>query len=145
MQAIAKLVKTVAALMAAAVLVNEHVETGAQLEDLESLLSKVATEETLTNPGWDLFSAEMRNLFRTPIEIGIDGAEDDLAALEKLAIRGKDTIDTGFRYERCVQAYHRRLWESERGRQVIEVASREPERLCKQQPPSLRMMMFYEH
>jgi hypothetical protein len=108
------------------------------------LQEQAAPGESTTAADWDVFCIDMRGLFKTPIGIGIDGAEDYLNTLERLAIRGKDAIDTGFHFTRCGQVYQQRLWEADRDQADVQLVESRIRQLDAQRGPDFTMMMFYE-
>ena len=102
------------------------------LEIMSDALSQGERIEA-TVADWDAFTVEMRAIFKDPIDAEIEGAGEYLAALEKLAIRAKDVMDTALHLAHCQQFCLQRQWEMERDQRDLEIAQQRIDQLSDRQ------------
>lgn len=143
-EAVDKLIGALKAIKSVYDFVDRQAELGPRIEQMQTLPDKAAPADALTAADWDAFCIDMRALFEDPIELGIDGAREYLATLEKLAVRGKDAIDTGLHYAHCALIHHQSEWELERDQADIDVVRSRVAQLDASRGPDFRLMLFYE-
>ncbi len=143
-EAIKKAVDAVSALAKAYAFVSKEVGIYSKCQELKTWGKKDVTEDAPVPADWEAFTVDMGVLLEEPIELEIAGAREYLAALEKLSIRAKDAIDTGFQFARCAQVYQQRLWEMERDRQDVGLVEERLDLVVKQGDPDLVTRMFFE-
>jgi len=124
-------------------LVAKNVHDLKKVCKLERWEKKDVKEDKPTAADWQAFQVEMEGLFAMPIQLEVDGAQEYLIQLQKLAIRARDAIETGAQWIRCDAVYQQRLWEIERDEKDLAIVRTRLDRLGTGRP-DFTMRMFYE-
>lgn len=145
MEAIQKLKAALEKMKALYDAIQNHMETRRIVDELSDVVDdRAAPPAAMTGADWDVFTVDMRSLFETPISLEIEGARDYLKALEIVAIRGKDCIDSGFYFSDCARRYQERLWACERDRRDMDRIETLMDAIEGSAGPGFEMLFFYE-
>jgi uncharacterized membrane protein len=98
--------------------------------------------DTLGAADWDEFMVGLDAAFRPALDQKIDGADELLLAMKKLAIRGKDMVATQANLDRCQQRLQQCLWQTLRDEADIQDMQARIQAMDQQRGPGTVLMTY---
>ena len=99
-------------------------------------------EDQMNEADWDEFMVGLDVLFKPAVDERIDGADDFLLAMKRLAVRGKALVTTQAALDRAQQRFQQGLWQTLRDEADIADMAARIEALGKERGPGSVLMTY---
>lgn len=109
----------------------------------KKLPEPLSPEDVMSAADWDEFMVTLDGAFQPALEQGIPGAEEYLAAMKKLGIRGKDLVSTQANLDRSQQIFQQRLWQTLRDEADLKQMVARIDELDAKRGPGSVLMSYY--
>jgi len=124
--------------------IHDPLEARKQAEAAGKKLPKpLSPDDIMSAADWDEFVITLDGAFQPALDQGIAGAKEYLAAMKKLAIRGKDLVSTQTNLDRTQQILQQRLWQTLRDDSDLKEMEARIKTLDEKRGPGSVLMTYY--
>jgi hypothetical protein len=143
MDAIQKIQRYYALLKQAYAVVHDPLQAKGRAEAAgQHIPPPLEPDDTMGAADWDEFMVGLDAAFKPALDQGINGADELLLALKKLAIRGKDLVATQARLDQCQQRMQQCLWQTLRDEADIDDMRQRIQAMDAQRGPGTVLMTY---